>query len=72
LAEIDARDDIAMDYEQKAIAGEEFRQIGIFVFARNDFVHGEADSFQTLELLNLADDGGLVNVNQRTARVGAE
>ena len=42
------------------------------MLARNDFVHGEADGFEALKLLNLADDGGLIDANERAASVRAE
>lgn len=42
------------------------------MLARYDFVHRETDGFQSLKLLNLADHGGLINANERAARVRAE
>ena len=61
-----------MDDEEKTIADEEFGQVGILMFAGDDFVHGEADGFKALELLNLADDCGLVNVDKRAHGEWAE
>ena len=65
--EIDAGDDFAMHDQQQAIANEKFGEIGIGVFAGNYFVHGVADGFEALEFLNLADDGGLIDVDDGAA-----
>ena len=62
FGEIDPADSFSVDNEQQTIAGEEVRQEWIVVLAGNDFVHGVADGFEALELLNLADDGGLIDV----------
>ncbi len=72
FAEIDASDNFAVHDEEEAVAHEELRQVRAVVFTGNDFVHGEADGFQALELLNLADDGGLVDANQGSAAVGTQ
>ena len=53
-----------MDHEEQAIAGEKFREIRIVAFAGNDFVHGVGHGFEALKLLNLADDGGLTDVDR--------
>ena len=72
LAEVHAGDDFAMDDEEEAVTGEEFGEDGIFVFAGDDFVHGELNGFEALELLNLANDGGLVHADDGAAGERAE
>jgi hypothetical protein len=61
-----------MHDEKEPIADQEGGQVGAVVFTGNDFVHGEADGFKALKLLDLADDGGLVNVNQSAGAIGAQ
>jgi hypothetical protein len=72
LAKVDASDDFAMYDEKELIAHQEFRQVRAVVFTGNDFVHGKADGFEALKLLDLADHGGLVNVDQSAATIGAQ
>lgn len=52
-----------MDDEKQALTSEGLWEIGIVALAADDLVHGVADGFQALELLNLADDCRLVGVD---------
>jgi hypothetical protein len=72
LAKVDAPDDFAMYDEKETIAHQEFRQVRAVVFTGNDFVHGKADGLEALKLLDLADHGGLVNVDQSAATISAQ
>lgn len=69
VREIDASNDFAVYYEKQAVTGQEFGEVGVGVLSGNDFVHGVADGFETLEFLNLADDGGLIDVDLGVAAV---
>ena len=42
------------------------------MLAGNDFVHGETDGFEALQLLNLADNRGLVDMDERAVGVGTK
>jgi hypothetical protein len=62
FGEINPADGFPMNNQEQSIACEDVREIWIVVLAGNYFVHGVADGFEALELLNLADDGGLIDV----------
>ena len=53
--------------EKDAVASQKFWQVRIITGAADDFVHGIADRFQFLELLNLAHHGGLVHIYAHAA-----
>ena len=72
LAEVDAADDFAVHDEKEAVAHQKLGHVRAVVFAGNDLVHGEADGFEALKLLDLTDDGRLVDVNQTAATIGAQ
>jgi hypothetical protein len=63
LAEVDARDDLTMDNQKKTVANEEFWNIGILILAGDELVHRELHSLETLQLLNLANHSGLIDLN---------
>src|ERR1700693_5069653 len=42
-------------------------EVGVSVFAGNNFVHGVPDGFEALPILDLADDGGLIDVDDGAA-----
>ena len=67
LAQVHTSNDFAMYHQQQAVAGQKFGQIRIVVLPGNNFVHRVADSFQSLQFLDLADHRGLVHVNQNAA-----
>ena len=67
VRKIDAADNFSVHDQQQAIADQKFGQVGIGVLAGNDFVHGIADCFEALELLNLTDHRWLVNVDASPA-----
>ena len=53
--------------QQQPVPGEKFREIRIVVFTRNNLIHGIADGFQPLKLLNLMNHGGLIHIDVRAA-----
>ena len=59
-----------MNDEQKLISSEKLRQDRICVFAGNNFVHGVAHGFESLKLLDLADDGGLIDADGGASAAG--
>ena len=72
LAEVDARDDLAMDNQKETVASKKFWQIGILMLARDDFVHRELYSLETPQLLNLTDHRGLIDLNDGALGVGPQ
>ena len=58
LGEIDAGDGLAVDDEEDAVAGEKVGEDGAGLAALDDGVHGVDDGFETVEALDLLDDGG--------------
>ena len=72
LAEVDARDDLAVHDQKKSVADKKFREIGILMLAGYDFVHREAHGFETLQLLNLTDHRGLIDVDHGALCVGPQ
>jgi len=72
LAEVDARDDLAMDNQKKAVAHQKFRKIGILMLAGDDFVHRKLYGLEALQLLNLANYRGLIDLDDGALRVGPQ
>jgi hypothetical protein len=67
IGEIYTSDHFAVDHKEQPVAGQKFWQVGVVVFTGNDFVHGVADGFEALELLDLANYRGLIHVEEGTA-----
>src|ERR1700722_15308906 len=53
--------------EENAVASQKLWQVRIITGAADDFVHGIADGFEFLQLLNLAHYCGLVHIYAHTA-----
>jgi len=63
--EIDPRNYFAVSHQQKSIADQELGHIRTTsAFSGDDFVHGEFDGFEALQLSNLANYGGLIDVDK--------
>jgi hypothetical protein len=60
--EVHTGNDFAVDHEENAVASQKFWQIGVVAGAADDFVHGVADGFEFLQLLDLSHYGGLVHI----------
>src|ERR1700688_579253 len=67
ICEVHAGNHFAVDDEQDAVASQKLWQVRIVTRSADDFVHGVADCFQFLQLLDLAHHGGLVYVYAHTA-----
>ena len=72
LAEVDAGDDLAMDHQKKTVAHQKFRKIGTLMLAGDDFVHRKLYGLETLQLLNLANHRGLVDLDDGALSEGPQ
>ena len=62
VCEVHASHYFTVHDEENAVASQKLWQVRIVTRSADDFVHGIANGFQFLQLLDLAHNGGLVNI----------